>query len=228
MPLSVLAICNHVLQTCGNESLTSGVSTSRIGALLQNAAAHVRTLPLTWPRVSTSEGMSGGPETFTLPDDFYRYVPGTAYVGGNVRDVTWPTPDDVWAMVEAGNITIGETLLVRQRANTLQILNGTSGQSLFYDYFSSAMFTDSAGTTKKVRFTADTDLWAFDDDLAILELLWRYKQATGAEDWQLAQAEAVRYQQSRIAAENGPSILSTNVMPSDANYLVHPYASQWG
>jgi hypothetical protein len=172
--------------------------------------------------------MSGGPETFTLPADFLRYVPNTAYVGGNVRGVTWPTPDDLWAMVEAGNITVGESLLVRQRGNTIQVQNGTSGQVLFFDYTSSAMFTNNAGNAKKVRFTLDNDLWAFDDDLAILDLLWRYKQAIGAPDWQLAQADSARYQQSRIAAENGPSTLRTGVLASDDSGVDKPFASQWG
>lgn len=229
MPLSVLDVCNNVLRLCGNEPLASGVVNERIGALLQVAASHIRALPLSWPKFTEpSTVMSGGAEQFPLPADFHRYVPGTAYVVGNVRPVTLPTPDDVWAMVQAGNITVGESLLARFRGNELEVLNGTSGEQLVYNYWSSAMFTNSTGTTRKVRFTADNDLWAFDDDLAILELLWRYKQAIGAPDWQIAQADAARYQQSRIAAENGPAALRTGVSPSDEGGIERPFASQWG
>lgn len=223
MPLSVLVIANAVLDECGFPS-TSAVVGTQIGTLIQRSASMIRGIPLSKPRRTGTIAMTGA-TTYALPTDFRELVPDTAFVVGNVNSVQWPCPPDLWALLKSGSVNPGAVLIVRQFGTDIQIHNPLNGNTLRFEYLSEALFTDSTGATPKERFTADTDLWALDDDLLILDLKWRWKKEKGVADWQIDAAEYRSYRNSLIAAENGSETISFSPPPDDMT--VEPYTNLW-
>lgn len=223
MPLSVLSIANNVLLENGFPTVLTIVNT-QIALLIQRSASSIMGLPLSKSRRTGSIVMTAA-TTYALPTDFRELVPDTAYIVGNVNSVRWPCPPDEWALLKAGSVNPGAVLIVRQFGTNIQIHNPLNGNTLRYEYLSEALFTDSTGLTPKERFTLDTDLWALDDDLLMMDLRWRWKKAKGLDDWQIDAAEYRSYRNSLIVAENGSQSIS--FAPSQDELFVEPYTNLW-
>ena len=81
------------------------------------------------------------------------------------------------------------------RAGSLLITpTPSTGHTIAYEYITSYIGTDTTAATGRTKFTADTDLPYFDDELVIMGVVWRYRQSEG-----LDYAEPYRDYQMRIS-----------------------------
>ena len=68
----------------------------------------------------------------------------------------------------------------RIRGNELLFIpTPTAGHTCAFEYISRYWCTDSAGTTYRDAFAADTDLCVVDDELMLMGLIWRWRKAKG-------------------------------------------------
>ena len=113
---------------------------------------------------------------------------------------------------------------MRVMDNMIKIFNPNSGDTLSFEYLIDHPVEDSGGTGKK-RFTADSDVWRLDDDLIIMDIVWRYKKLIGLPDWQADHADYRRYL-SRTQGQDAPA--KTVYMGGESNYpLGVPHTDLW-
>lgn len=93
--------------------------------------------------------------------------------------VLGPRPGRIWQGYKA--VTFASPFYeYRLRGNELLFIpTPTAGHTCAFEYVSRYWCTDSAGTTYRDAFAADTDLGLVDDELLLSGLLWRWRKAKG-------------------------------------------------
>ncbi len=201
MPQNLRTIANAVLARSGFAEEASIATSDPMFALANEAAMKLRKMELT-RFIKTGTITFTGALTYALPTDFMTYLNDTAYQSNNVVAIIWPTPQETWARLKAGDVVPADTIYVRQLGGLLHVHNPPSSGTFSFQYLSNADITDSTGVTAKERFTVDTDLWQSDDELLTLELKWRWRFLKGFEDWPV-HAEAAKIYRNELRAETG-------------------------
>lgn len=128
-------------------------------------------------------------QTNSLPADFLKFVPETAFNRTTKRPLLGPITPQQWQEYKAGLIVPSEpTFLVRQGAIMIAP-TPTAGQTIAYEYVSDWVVCVAASPTvaSKDAFTLDTDTWIFDEEILTLAVVWRWRMHKGMsyEDQQL-------------------------------------------
>lgn len=114
-----------------------------------------------------------------IPTDLLRMVERSVWNRTTTWRVQGPlTPEEYQARLAQTNTGIFDSFIIRN--NTFLIHpTPSAGETIAYEYITNYVGTDSAGSTERATFSADTDLPYFDDELLILHLVWRYRKAEG-------------------------------------------------
>lgn len=121
-------------------------------------------------------------KTYPLPDDFRALIPDTGFTDDHYLPVDFATNPTLWAYLGSTVGAIGPRYRVRILGGLIQIENPEADTQLKFEYLKNTPVLASDGTSKQ-RFTADTDTFALDDDLLMMDLIWRHKKLLGL-DWQ--------------------------------------------
>lgn len=229
MSLALSAILDRVLQECklakAAAYIAGGPGELALVALAQRSATLLRQLHLSYPRVLGTINMTAA-LSYALPSDFYEYIPDTAFMQSNLQPVEWPTPDDVWNQLKIGAVQMGPMLRVRPFAGQLAVLNPVNGGVLQFEYLSKLPIAATATPTvpSKQYFTVDTDVWLLDDELIVMDLVWRHKQVSGL-PWETAFQDFNAYKDNLIARSQGArTLVPGENVPMPAEW---PYTRQW-
>lgn len=137
-------------------------------------------------------------QTGALASDYLRMIPLSMWNRTRNRKVQGPITPAEWqayqAMVTSG---IFDQFMIRG-SSVMFTPTPSPGQTIAYEYITNAIGTDSTGVTQKTRFSADTDIPYFDDELLTLGLVWRYRKSEGLDyaeefrDFELRMAELLK------------------------------------
>lgn len=198
MTATLLSMCQDVAGRLGLETLTSVASTTNQTArrLFRLATASGRSLSrradwqqlrdeFSFTTVATAEQTGA-----TLPTDWDRFVVETGYNRTRQRPVAGPLTPQEWQETQARSASLAPTDSVYMRGNEIFISpTPAAGQDIYFEYVSKNWCTNSTGTGQD-RWQADTDLLLLDEEMSILDLMWRYNKSRGlpyAEDFRASE-----------------------------------------
>jgi len=227
MALTLANILDRVLDETGlvrESAYIAGTTaaTRQLVAIANRSATVLRTMPFTKRRALGTIAMTTA-LSYSLPSDFFEYIPDTAYMEDDSNPVYWGVPEDLWAQYQNGGITPSGTLFVRQYANALSVLNPVDGVNLLFEYLSNSPVRATSAGAYKERFTVDTDEWQLDDELIIMDVKWRYKKEKGYQDWQTDAQDFAVYLRSVLGREVGASTIA----PTVSEHAGEPYTNLW-
>lgn len=157
-----------------------------------------------WRRLKVLNTFTGDGSTteFSLPTDFDRFVTGhPIWLDESPQlPLRMVTDDEMLAMKVSQTDPV--TPVWRLIGEKIEFYPAPdSGDLLKTEYRTTKWIYDESETTRKARWTADTDVAAIPERLITLGLVWRYKQAKGfdyAEDYRTYQIEC-----EKAGASNG-------------------------
>lgn len=200
---SLLTICQDAAGRLGLEELNSIASSSNQTARRLRRAANASGRALArranWQLLRKEHTFltvdSGNLQTnATLPNDYDRYVQETGYNRTSSRPLSGPLTAQEWQAYKATIGSLAPTDSFYIRGN--QILMApipNAGDEVAFEYMSK-WWVDSGPTPDGVgeadRFSTDLDEALLDEEMMILDIMWRYKQSRGlpyAEDFRSAE-----------------------------------------
>lgn len=110
-----------------------------------------------------------------LPAAFDRMVPGTMWNTTLRRMVFGPLDGQEWAEAQATTSALINPAFRIRAGHIWFSAIPTAGQSVTYEYVSKYWVNSLTASS----YAADTDTTAFDDELLVLDLMWRYRQNKG-------------------------------------------------
>ena len=225
MSITLLA----AVQAAAGESgfdVPSAVAGATDKTYLYCANAAIRRLrPYQWQKLVKSATITMSTATdYALASDFWAYVPDTLWSEGGIRPVNMPTTPNSWTILKSGIGLNPGQFNCRFINDRLEVQNPQDGVELRYEYISKNALTDSAGTTAKESFTADTDKCVLDEELFIMDIKWRIKKEKGIDDWQADRQEFDNYLRYRMGVDAGSQVLYPN---QTVNSPLPPYTNTW-
>lgn len=207
--LTLAGLCDRALQESGFVKFSAYVGSSAAGALQMLALAEgagQRMVMDQWQRlvVRGTQALTTGTEAYAVPSGFGWYVPDTMLTNGSYINSFIPTPPESWAVLKSTGQS-GREYRCRFFADQLQVLQATTGDTLAFEYIDNRPWIN--GSTRKVRPTADADVWLLDDELALLDIKWRLQQAKGMPIWGATRAEFESRRNHRLGIESGAQTL---------------------
>lgn len=129
----------------------------------------------TWTTTATeSQG-----DMDTLAPGFKFIVNQTIWDRSLRRPVFGALSAQEWQLLKASAVT-GPYSQYRIRNNELLFIPvPAAGDTCAFEYVTRYWATDTTGNTGKDAFTVDSDLSKLEEDLLVLSLVWRFKQAQG-------------------------------------------------
>ena len=170
--------------------------------------------------VATHEIVMTSAEQYAMPADWGHYIPDTAYTNSRLWAVQVPTGDAEWNYLKASSSGTGPAIVMRIRGGFFEIYQPNAGETIRLEYMSKYPVRDSVGSSKE-RFTADTDTTVLDDDLVVLDIMWRYKKLMGM-DYQIDMAEAMDLKNRLLGQDGG----AKTIIPGEER-STHPYYELW-
>ncbi len=163
-----------------------------------------------------------GQDAYDLPPDLHELVPETTYSQNYYMTVDVRTAPSEWRYIKSNNISTGPRIRARILDNKLEINKPDAGQEITFEYVSKWPVLD--GTTRKQRFTLDTDEWLLDDDMLIMDILWRYMRLIGKPEYTEARLDATRRKIEAMGTEAGEK----TILPGEYDYPAgEPYTNLW-
>lgn len=141
-----------------------------------------------------------------IPPDLAKFVPDSFYNRTQQRKIIGPLTPQQYQEQSARPQLVAPYLAYRERAGAF-LMNPvpSAGDTIAYEYVSSYWARSGAGVAK-AQFTSDDDGTYLDEELLILDLKWRWKQAKGldyAEEMATAEREIVK----ALAGDGGSTAL---------------------
>ena len=157
--------------------------------------------------VETFTPLAQESQTGHPPADFQKFTSQAAmWDVNNERPLVGPLPMDQWMrlVVDAQqNIDKYWTVI----GGTIRILPAPAVTDSFTYAYQSKNWVLSAALASKAAFTADDDTPRIDDELLLLELIWRWKHSIGV-DYAEDISNAGRRKEMVISADRGNRIVS--------------------
>lgn len=136
----------------------------------------------------TTDGSGSYPfSTIVTDGDYGRVKESTEWDFSNNRKIYIVSAVEWQALVNSTIGTLGISRYGRARGGNLLMTPDASGDTVVFEYISNFLVEDSGGT-RKLTFTADTDVPVFDEDLVELGLKAYFKNEHGldaSEDFDL-------------------------------------------
>jgi hypothetical protein len=136
-----------------------------------------------WPAVTAehtfTSGTSGAAQSSAIPSTLLRVLPMTMYDRTNDVRVEGPLTPSEWQERQALTVNIRPAFMTRGRTLYLSSPHAT-GATIAYEYVVNSIGTASDGSTRRAeRFTTDTDLTYWSDELIHLGMVWAMKHRDG-------------------------------------------------
>ena len=147
--------------------------------------------------------------TYALPSDLYKFIPDSMYETGDSEPVNFPANDQRFALINASGIGDEIFTNVRIAGGNFEIDEPKNGETLEYTYISNHPVQATGGGSTKAKYTADNDVWLLDDDLHILDMIWRWRKLHGM-DYQDDIALYKRYENEYRGRDGGARTLNMN------------------
>jgi hypothetical protein len=137
-----------------------------------------------WQRMVRTQTITtvASQEDYALPSDLGRYIGDTAWDTTNYWPMGGSMGAQQWSALKYSLIAIPETQRgFRLFGNEVLIIPtpSTSGDSLVLEYVRNTPWLDSTGATWRTAPTVDTDITGFPENLLVLDMKWRLKEAKG-------------------------------------------------
>lgn len=187
MSLSILEICQDAaleLSLVSPSSVAGDVNDETAEKLLRHLTRCCKTVAgrHDWSvlrREQTFTTVAAAEQTSALATDYLRMIPLSMWNRTRLRKVKGPLTPAEWQGLQAMvNANIFDQFMIRG-TSLLFTPVPEAGHTIAYEYITNAIGTDSTGATQRTRFTSDTDITYFDDELLILGTVWRYRKAEG-------------------------------------------------
>lgn len=177
----------------------------------------------------TTDGNAAG--AYDLPTDFQRFVNGTWWDATNQWPLRGPANAQQWQQLQNGIVTIGPRKFFRLRGNQILFYPvPSSGDTITYEYVQKNWIVLNSDSSEANEFASDSDTVLFDEELLILDCIWRFRQAQGldyAEDYNDAQTEI----RKAAGQSGGRPVLNMSGNPLGAtgtNLGVNVNEGSWG
>lgn len=203
--MTLLAICNSVLDECGFQNISSCIgNTSTVAKQLlrfcSKTGDDLYKMDPSWSSL-VKEGsvtLVTGTQSYTLPSNFSYMVSDTQWNRNTKRTLNHPTSSSDWQYFKVWTSTSGLNLRSRIRDGKLEfqqtITSSLNGQQIFFEYISSfwvknASIANPLVFTEGAKFVNDFDETVFDTELFNLGVLYRYMMRKGLDDFQYQEKE---------------------------------------
>lgn len=113
-----------------------------------------------------------------LPSDFVRMIPETMWNVDRQRIVFGPLDAQEWAEVTSNLTTLVNPAFMIRAGHVFMSPDPTAGETVTYTYLSKNWALSST-STPQASYLADDDSTLFDDEVLILDLIWRYRHNKG-------------------------------------------------
>lgn len=192
---------------------------------LANRAARSIATNYDWQALIRTFTFSLTTETkYALPTDIRAFVADTAYADSYLFGVDMRTRPQLWRYLQVNTTGTGPRYRMRVFGDKIQVYQPQSGDEITFEYISDNPVMAVDGTTSKKTFTVDTDTWRLDDDLLVMDIIWRYKKLLGL-DWQVDAAEYKTY----LRTVQGQQAPAKTIIGTDGSEipLGDPYTNTW-
>lgn len=154
----------------------------------------------------------------SLPSDFLRFVPETAFNRTLRRPIVGPINQSEWAEYKANLIVPADPVWRVRGGVILMAPLQTAGQTIAYEYISkwSVSVAATPTTPAKDAFTLDTDTWLWDEELLTLAVIWRWRQHKGMA-FEDARLDFERMVTDAFIADGGKPRIQTGVTKASAH-----------
>lgn len=222
--ITLKEICDSVLMECGfaDQPAYATNTDPDYKQLIYIVNRSNRTLSrYDWQKLrkSTVISLVDGQDSYPLPADMRAYVPNTAYAQDSIEYVMLPTANSYWAYLQADSGPEG-TMVKARFINDELVIHAPSHfgfQNLYLDYISGDTVIDGVTGLGKERFTADVDQWMLDDELIVMDCIWRWQARKEFPDWQVARADFQQYFQQTRGDDGGSRTQYFGFRPIDTD-----------
>lgn len=157
-------------------SILTGTTVLSVGA---------NSVTLDTPATSTVSGQvfSFGQVSYPLPSDLQFFIPQTEWDRNFRWQMLGPLSPQEWQTIISGISPVGPRLRFRVMGNTFNIQpppGASQNDVLAFEYISTFWCMPQGGASlSQTQWTADTDVYAWPEDCAVLGLKWRWLAAKG-------------------------------------------------
>lgn len=154
----------------------------------------------------TTDGNADG--EYDMPTDYQRFVNATWWDSSNQWQLQGPVDAQDWARLKNGIVSVGTRKLFRIRGGKMLLhpVPG-SGDTIKFEYVKKNWIVRADGTTEASSFAFDTDTVAFEEELLVQDIVWRFRKAQGL-DYSEEKAEAEREIAKAIGHSGGSKVLN--------------------
>lgn len=171
-----------------------------------------------WPQLTRTKSFTtslASLQSSGKASDFDRAIAETFWNQTQNRKVFGPLNAEEWGIANGASVSSATWASVMFRYDGLHIFpTPTAAETVSYDYIVNTPVLANDGVTYKTAFTADNDTFVLDEELLILGVLWRYKQAKGRDYAEDMKSYEIRVQQAIGNARGAPRTLM--IAPEDA------------
>ena len=170
--------------------------------------------------------ITGGNNSYNLPNDFREFVPNSMRVEGDLRPIDFPAPIETWAHIDA---QIGATgILHRMRLQGGKLVThplDTDDFVVRFEYLSNFPVIDQDGVTGKKLFEQDNDTWTLDEDLIIKGLKVKWSVEKGLDTLQADSGDYTQYLNELKGTDSSARRIQMGNPP--IYYPNAPYTNTW-
>lgn len=187
----------YVGNTTNNSNVITGIaSTSGIlqgygvsggsiltGAIVQNVTATTVTLNTPANANATAQNFSFGQIAYNLPSDIAFFMTQTEWDRNFRWQLLGPISGQEWQTIVSGISPVGPRIRFRIMAGQFYIQpppGPTQTDTIVFEYLTKNWCMPVGTTTPTLdRWAADTDVYAFPEDILVLGIKWRFLRAKG-------------------------------------------------
>lgn len=171
-------------------------------------------------RVEWTFNLVPAQSAYSLPADFDFFIPQTAWDRSYRWQLLGPLSAQEWQVLQSGISPVGPRMRFRIFGNAVnfQPTPGTSTTDLICFEYMSNGWCQSAASVRQSAWAADTDTFVLDDQLMILGLKWRFKQAKGL-PYEDIKEDYRRLLDQLLARDAGSRTLPLNASAGDIRLL---------
>lgn len=178
----VQAAANEITITAPSSVVSSIDDTAQALLAFANRSGYTLSLAGLWESlIKRNEFVTvAGQQGYDFPSDYRKIIPSTQWNSDQRFRLYGPVTAQEWETIVNYNNQTEVTYYFRIFDGKFRLHPTPSQvQNLVYEYISSDWVLDADGTTTKSLFSADTDTTILDDDLIVMDIVWRYKKAKG-------------------------------------------------
>lgn len=150
-------------------------------------------------------------QTGALPSDVDWIIPDTMFNRTLTRRVAGPLSAEEWQLLQASLSAVVDPFFRIRGTSLLFVPAPAAGNTVAYEYVTKN-FCQSSGGTAQSAFAADTDTTVLDEELHMLNLVWRFRRAKGLDysqelaDFELEMNQAILREgvRPRISTDASP------------------------